>query len=82
MHIGRGLVWYQGERNTRCVSGIADYSQENSFHQVIGMTEYGNVLKLWIERYRKEWQNNKMHFAVVMLPGYGIGSVDTVNIDS
>lgn len=51
MHVSRGLVWYQGERNTRCVSCNVDYSQENSFHQVIEMTEYGNVLKLWIERY-------------------------------
>jgi sialate O-acetylesterase len=39
------------------------------------------VLKLWIERYRKEWQNNKMHFTLVISPGDDIGSVDALNID-
>ncbi|UMB54590.1 sialate O-acetylesterase [Lutibacter sp. A64] len=77
----RGLVWYQGERNARYLSGVPEVSEANWFHRVIGMKEYGDVLKLWIERYRKEWQNDKMHFSIVMLPGYGKGTVANPNID-
>ena len=77
----RGLVWYQGERNARYLSGVPEVSEANWFHKVIGMKEYGDVLKLWIERYRKEWQNENMHFSIVMLPGYGKGTVANPNID-
>ena len=77
----RGLVWYQGERNTRYFSGVPDVMEDNWYHRVIGMHEYGDVLKSWIGRYRKEWKNNKMHFAIVMLPGYGKGTNNNPDID-
>lgn len=78
----RGLVWYQGERNTRYLSGVPTVSDANWFHKVIGMKEYGDVLKLWVERYRKEWHSNTMHFSIVMLPGYGKGTAANPDIDS
>ena len=52
----QGLVWYQGERNTRYLSGVPEFTQENWFHQVAGMKEYGGILKKWVLRYRQEWQ--------------------------
>ena len=77
----RGLIWYQGERNTRYLSKMPEYTKDRWFHRVSGMKEYGEVLKLWIQRYRKEWNNNQMHFMVIMLPGYGKGTVKNQNID-
>ena len=77
----RGLVWYQGERNTRYYSGVPEVNGDNWFHRVIGMKEYGDVLQSWIRRYRKEWNNDKMHFSVVMLPGYGKGTNNNPDID-
>lgn len=65
----RGLVWYQGERNTQSMHGLVEapfYSRNNS-----GMLKYGETLKQWIARYRQEWENDAMHFLIVMLPGYG-----------
>ena len=76
-----GLVWYQGERNTRYISGVPEVTESNWYHRVIGITEYGEVLKSWVRRYRKEWNNDKMHFAVVMLPGYGKGTENNPDID-
>ena len=35
------------------------------------MLIYGDVLKQWIQRLRKEWGNDEMNFLIVMLPGYG-----------
>lgn len=70
----RGLVWYQGERNTRFISGMPESPW---YKRVVGMQEYGDVLKLWIQRYRKEWKNDQMHFLVVMLPGFGNRMVET-----
>ncbi|MDQ8189248.1 sialate O-acetylesterase [Roseibacillus persicicus] len=64
----RGLVWYQGERNTQSMEGMV---KEPWFSRNSGMLRYGEVLKKWIERYRQEWGNEEMHFLVVMLPGYG-----------
>ena len=64
----RGLVWYQGERNTRYISGMPD---EPWYHRVAGIREYDEVLKGWMQRYRKEWRREDFHFLVVMLPGYG-----------
>lgn len=78
----RGLVWYQGERNTRYLSGVPEVTEANWFHRVAGMKEYGDILKLWIQNYRKTWQNENMHFAVVMLPGYGKGTNNHPKIDS
>lgn len=76
-----GLVWYQGERNTRYLSGVPEVTEENWFHRVAGMKEYGKILKEWIKRYRKEWKNEKMNFMIVMLPGFGKGTVQNKNID-
>lgn len=66
----RGLVWYQGERNTRSISGMLETPW---YARTAGMREYGDVLKLWMHRYREEWDNERFHFLVVMLPGYGTG---------
>ncbi|MFY0713652.1 hypothetical protein J1D01_08245 [Seonamhaeicola sp. NFXS20] len=77
----RGLVWYQGERNTRYLSGVPEVDDKTWFHRVIGMKEYGDVLKQWIKRYRKEWNNDKMFFNIVMLPGYGKGTAKKPEID-
>ncbi|MDF1862156.1 MAG: sialate O-acetylesterase [Verrucomicrobiales bacterium] len=64
----RGLVWYQGERNTRYITGMPD---EPWYHRVAGIREYDEVLKGWMQRYRKEWGRDDFHFLLVMLPGYG-----------
>ncbi|TWU45450.1 hypothetical protein Q31b_06220 [Novipirellula aureliae] len=71
----RGLVWYQGERNTQSMAGML---REPWFSRTSGMLMYGEVLQQWIERYRKQWNRDDMHFLVVMLPGYGA----TLNRDS
>ncbi|MEP3838603.1 MAG: hypothetical protein ABJM36_13205 [Algibacter sp.] len=78
----KGLVFYQGERNARYLFGVPKVTKANFFHRVIGMKEYGDVLKLWVERYREEWGNENMHFSIVMLPGYGKGTHANPNIDS
>ncbi|MGJ8656011.1 MAG: sialate O-acetylesterase [Akkermansiaceae bacterium] len=66
----RGLVWYQGERNA---SNYDKLPEKPWYRRNIPMVGYGNALKLWIERYRKEWGKEDMHFMVVMLPGYAKG---------
>lgn len=63
----RGLVWYQGERNTQSMFGMLDkpwYSRNS------GMLQYGDTLQQWILRLRKEWTRDDFHFLVVMLPGF------------
>ena len=80
-YASRGLVWYQGERNTRYLSGMPAVTGENWFHRVAGMKEYGEVLSQWVIRYRQEWQNKEMNFMVVMLPGYGKGTIKKPGID-
>ncbi|MEO9511250.1 MAG: hypothetical protein ABJN84_11870 [Flavobacteriaceae bacterium] len=80
-YASRGLVWYQGERNTRYLSGMPEVDSTNWFHKVAGMKEYGDLLSEWVLRYRKEWRNNTMNFMVVMLPGYGKGTVSNPEID-
>ncbi|MGJ8743546.1 alpha/beta hydrolase fold domain-containing protein [Polaribacter sp.] len=77
----RGLVWYQGERNARYLSGVPEVTEKNWFHKVIGIKEYGDVLSSWVQNYRKEWNKEDMHFMVVMLPGYGKGTEKKPNID-
>ncbi|WP_216362698.1 alpha/beta hydrolase fold domain-containing protein [Formosa algae] len=77
----RGLVWYQGERNTRYFSGVPEVTEANWFHKVSGMKEYGEVLSGWVKQYRKVWHKDDMHFMVVMLPGYGKGTEKTPDID-
>ncbi len=64
----RGLVWYQGERNTQSMFGMV---KEPWYSRNSGMLLYGDTLQKWIQRYRKEWGREDLHFLVVMLPGYG-----------
>ena len=64
----RGLVWYQGERNTRSMSGML---KTPWYARTCGMTDYGDVLRKWIERYRQQWGQPEMQFLIVMLPGFG-----------
>jgi len=63
----RGLVWYQGERNTQSMHGML---KKPWFSRNSGMLKYGHTLNAWIGRYRQEWADDKMHFLVVMLPGF------------
>lgn len=78
----RGLVWYQGERNSRYISGVPEVTEANWFHRVAGMKEYGEILKAWVKNYRKKWQKDDMYFMVVMLPGYGKGTEKRPIIDA
>ena len=64
----QGLVWYQGERNTRYISSMPDSPW---YHRVAGIQEYDETLMAWMKRYRKEWNREDFHFLVVMLPGFG-----------
>ena len=64
----RGVVWYQGERNTQSMEGMV---KEPWFSRNSGMLIYGDVLKKWAQRYRQEWEQDDLEFLVVMLPGYG-----------
>ncbi|UMB52595.1 sialate O-acetylesterase [Lutibacter sp. A64] len=64
----RGLVWYQGERNAQSMYGMV---KEPWFSRNSGILKYGDVLKSWIQRYRKAWNNDELHVLVVMLPGFG-----------
>ena len=70
----RGMVWYQGERNTQSMFGMV---KEPWFSRNSGMLKYGDTLKQWILRCREEWDNPAMHFMVVMLPGYHGKPLDT-----
>ena len=64
----RGLVWYQGERNTQSMYGMV---KEPWFSRNSGILKYDETLKEWIKRFRKGWGNEEMYFQIVMLPGYG-----------
>ncbi|MEP1486808.1 MAG: sialate O-acetylesterase [Algibacter sp.] len=77
----RGVVWYQGERNTQSMYGML---KEPWFSRNSGMLKYGETLKEWIRNYRKSWNNDDMHFMVVMLPGYGkvLDSGTDINTES
>ncbi|MDO5968759.1 sialate O-acetylesterase [Flavivirga aquimarina] len=77
----RGMLWYQGERNTRHMSGLPEYDERVWFHQVCGMKDYGEVLQKWILNLRGRWGNPDMHFMVVMLPGFGKGTYQQKEID-
>jgi len=68
----RGLVWYQGESNTQTMHGKKNHNA--------GMLQYDETLKEWIKTYRKSWNNDAMHFMIVMLPGFGktLGSEGTM----
>ncbi len=77
----RGLLWYQGERNTRYMSGMPAVDENNWFHRVCGIKDYDNTLKQWILSYRERWKDEEMHFMLVMLPGYGKGIESKKEID-
>jgi sialate O-acetylesterase len=64
----RGIVWYQGERNTQSMFGML---QEPWYSRNSGMLIYGDVLQQWIRRYRQQWKRDDLHVLVVMLPGFG-----------
>jgi sialate O-acetylesterase len=70
----RGLVWYQGERNTQSMLGMV---KQPWYFRNSGMLAYGDVLKQWIQRYRKEWARDDLEFLIVMLPGYGKNSPES-----
>ncbi|MGE9271650.1 MAG: sialate O-acetylesterase, partial [Verrucomicrobiales bacterium] len=63
----RGVVWYQGERNTQSMFGMV---KTPWFARNSGMLKYEDTLKEWIQRYRKEWERDDMEFLLVMLPRY------------
>jgi len=57
----------QGERNAQSMHGMLStpwYSRNS------GILAYDDTLISWIQRYRKLWKNDQMHFLTVMLPGY------------
>jgi sialate O-acetylesterase len=60
---------------------MPEVSEKNWFHRVAGMKEYGDILSEWILQYRREWNNDQLHFMIVMLPGYGKGTVEQPKID-
>ncbi len=62
----RGVVWYQGERNAKPSIG----PKTPWFERNATMRTYGTALKAWIQRYRKLWSCDDLHFLIVMLPGY------------
>ncbi len=64
----QGIVWYQGERQTKTMHGMP---KEPWFARTSGMLNYGDVLKNWIQRYRQEWNKEELNFLIVMLPGFG-----------
>ncbi|MDB4474690.1 hypothetical protein N9023_06745, partial [Opitutaceae bacterium] len=64
----RGVVWYQGERNSRFISGMPD---SPAYMRVAGIQEYDEALIAWINRYRTAWNRDDLQFLLVMLPGYG-----------
>ncbi|CAA6676255.1 Sialic acid-specific 9-O-acetylesterase [Lentimonas sp. CC4] len=66
-YAARGLVWYQGERNTQSMHGMIETPW---FSRNSGMLKYGATLKAWIERTRQEWGQDEFQFLAVMLPGY------------
>lgn len=65
----RGLVWYQGERNSKSMHGM----RTKPWHERnCGMLNYGDTLIAWIKHYRELWGNDEMNFLTVTLPGYYI----------
>ena len=63
----RGVVWYQGERNTQSMYGMPGeaWYKDNS-----GMLKYGDMLKKWAQCLRQRWGNPELHFNIVMLPQF------------
>ncbi|MEO9894157.1 sialate O-acetylesterase [Aurantibacter sp.] len=51
----RGLVWYQGEANTKSIEA---------------MLQYGESLPLWVKHLRKLWENKELQIMGITLPGF------------
>ena len=51
----RGMVWYQGEANSKTVQDELQYAES---------------LRLWVENLRSLWNQEKFYFLDIMLPGY------------
>ena len=54
-YASRGMIWYQGEANTKSIDA---------------MLRYGATLKAWTQRLRKEWGRDDFYMDVVMLPRF------------
>ena len=52
----RGMVWYQGEANSKTVKNEIQYAES---------------LKIWVQTLRKLWGKDNFYFLAVMLPGFG-----------
>lgn len=77
----RGVLWYQGERNTRYMSGMPEIDVTNWFHRVCGMKDYGKAIKKWTLNLRQKWDDPDLHMMAVMLPGFGGGTQLKIEID-
>jgi len=62
----KGIVWYQGERNSKNYDKMPERPQAT---RVIGMKRYGEVLQAFVNRYRQAWEKQDLAFMVVQLPG-------------
>ena len=51
----RGIVWYQGEANSKTIQNELQYAES---------------LKLWVKNLRSLWKQKEFYFLDVMLPGY------------
>lgn len=52
----KGVVWYQGESNTKRYKTQEDYAKS---------------LPLWVKKLRSLWSKDDLHFLAVQLPGFG-----------
>lgn len=54
-YTSRGIVWYQGESNTKTKETMLQYKETFTF---------------WVDYLRNQWQQSRLEFIVVALPGY------------
>ena len=52
----RGMVWYQGEANTKTIERELEYAES---------------LQNWVKKLRGLWGKDDLYFLAVMLPGFG-----------
>jgi sialate O-acetylesterase len=64
----RGMVWYQGERNTQTLLSLTG---KQWYENHSGMLKYSDALQQWINYLRAEWQRDDFYLLSVMLPGFG-----------
>ncbi len=76
----RGIVWYQGERNTQSMFGMP--TTKEWFKRHSGILKYGDTLQAWITELRSRWGRDDLHLSVVMLPGYAKGMLPTSPVKS